>query len=263
MENYKKQISEMNYPDFVAFLGQQNTPPGALSTVKYWVEQGQISPESHLLDLACSTGYSSRKCFELAGSSAWGIDISKPAIEKANEEASGVGGASKLKYFVQDASKLELGSEKFSHILGGCNFAFIQDRRKAVEECFRVLKPGGRLCVSDFYYVETPPLEILDAVQSKIGFRPAQDWSKSFWNDLYSSKFKLVKYHDQKLGVETEERLEERVRASIFEQNEHLKGQSESVLQASFERLLDIRRTLNQHRKWQAVGIAVWEKQDE
>lgn len=57
-------ILNMNYPDFVALMQQDNTPPGAEYTIDYWIKHGCINKKSHLLDLACSTGFSSRECFK-------------------------------------------------------------------------------------------------------------------------------------------------------------------------------------------------------
>ena len=55
-----EQIWQMAYPDFVAFIDQDNTPPGGEATVAWWIERAGIDADSHVLDLACNTGFSSR-----------------------------------------------------------------------------------------------------------------------------------------------------------------------------------------------------------
>ncbi len=36
-------ILNMNYPDFVALMQQDNTPPGAEYTIDYWIKHGCIN----------------------------------------------------------------------------------------------------------------------------------------------------------------------------------------------------------------------------
>lgn len=55
-------IDKISYPDFVGLTKQENTPPGAISTIEYWCDKANITNESFILDLACSTGFSLRMC---------------------------------------------------------------------------------------------------------------------------------------------------------------------------------------------------------
>ncbi|MDZ4821708.1 MAG: class I SAM-dependent methyltransferase, partial [Planctomycetota bacterium] len=116
-------IEKMSYPDFVAYLGQVNTPPGAKSTLQYWIQNAGIGEKSHLFDLACTTGFSSRTIVTERGGRALGIDISKPAIDVANRTAASVGLAERLTYVHGDACAIPAADGAFTHILGGCNFA--------------------------------------------------------------------------------------------------------------------------------------------
>lgn len=73
------------------------------------------------------------------GASAEGIDISESAVMVANEKAKKLKANNLLKYYVADACDLPFEDNSFTHVLGGCNFAFIQNRLIALNETHRCL----------------------------------------------------------------------------------------------------------------------------
>lgn len=254
-------LRSMNYPDFVALMKQDNTPPGSAYTVDYWIEHANISDCSVLLDLACSTGYSSRYCFSKTGSSAEGIDISEVAINTAREKAAALGAEDKLRYQVSDACSLPFGDDTFTHILGGCNFAFIQDREKALTEVFRVLKPQGIICTSNFYYRKTPGEEIINGVYNAIGFRPDPEWTLQYWQDFFASAG-LELYHEKnhELSSQPGDELKKNLLSYITAENEYTRQLDETTQNAFYERFLAIREPLNDQRDYQGVTIQLWRK---
>ncbi|WP_405364536.1 methyltransferase domain-containing protein [Kitasatospora sp. NBC_00039] len=227
------------YPDFVAFLGQHNTPPGAFRTIDEWVRLASVERDSRILDLACTTGYSGRNAHELTGAAVHGIDISADAVEQARVYAAG---NRRLTYEVADAAELPLPDDHFSHVLGGCNFGFIQERDRALDEVHRVLQPGGLLCTATFYYRQRPPESLLDQVAHAIGVRPDGARDREFWDGFFSKKFKLVNgvQHDiPPLGARKVTRI---VRKSVYGRTPALAGVSRSVRDACFHRLHETRR---------------------
>jgi SAM-dependent methyltransferase len=260
MLNEVNRIKEMHYADFVGFLGQDNTPPGGRNTILKWIELGQINSQSHILDLACSTGYSSRLASLNAGCKASGIDISKTAIENANLKAKFQGIEESVRYSVGDASDIPFSDSSFTHIFAGCTFGFIQNREKALDECMRVLEKGGLLAIANFYYDQMPPERLLDEVQCAVGFRPSAQWTRDWWNSFFGSKGKLLKEEDCSLPVSSDDGLSEVLKKYVFNDCEAIAGKDEAVKQACFEKLLGIRRVLNEHRKYQRFNITLWKK---
>ncbi|MFC0863940.1 class I SAM-dependent methyltransferase [Sphaerimonospora cavernae] len=244
-----------SYPDFVAFLGQHNTPPGAFRTIDEWVRMASIDGRSRVLDLACSTGYSGRTVHELTGARVCGIDISPEAVAQACRYAEG---DPSLEYQVADAADLPLPDGSFSHVLGGCNFGFIERRDQALDEVHRVLRPNGRLCVAAFYYREPPPEELLDRVADAVGFRPSRDRDRRFWNAFFSRRFELVAeilHETPPLGARKVTRA---VRRSVYGRVPALVGASGPVRDACYHRLRQTRLVLDEHRAYQALMVGVW-----
>jgi SAM-dependent methyltransferase len=252
----KNEILDLNYPDFVAFLEQENTPPGADYTLKYWVQEGQINSKSHVFDLACTTGFSLRRASQLTGCSGFGLDISKTAIDQASifaakEELSSIG-------FVHgDATDIPFKDQFFTHILGGSNFSFIQAREKGLVEVARVLKPAGFLCVSNYFYNKPPTVQTLDSVEKAIGFRPSAEWTEAYWNEFLSTHFALFKSDQFQLPVNTDDEI----RTSIQNQlNRNSKKLGSAELKVCADRLFEIRKVLNEHRRYQTIALQIWIK---
>lgn len=249
------EILDKSYPDFVAFLGQHNTPPGGFRTIDEWIRMSNIDRFSHILDLACSTGYSGRTTHELTGASVLGIDISADAVTQARVFA---GDNSLLEYVTADAGDLPVANNTFSHVLGGCNFGFIQERNQALTSVHRTLKPGGLLCTSSFYYRENPPLAVIDRVEAAIDFRPDGGRDRNFWITFFSQKFELVNEVLHPTPPFGPRRIERATRRSIYGGTPALEGESREVRDACFHRLKETRLTLDEHRTYQALMVAVW-----
>ena len=104
--SHTREVWDLTYPDFVGAIGQENCPPGAMNAVNAWIERGEINAHSHVLDLACSTGFSSRRLAKLAHCTSEGVDLSEIAIQNGRVLAKKDGVADKTNYQVGDACNL-------------------------------------------------------------------------------------------------------------------------------------------------------------
>jgi SAM-dependent methyltransferase len=248
----------MNYADFVAFIGQPNSPPGGKVAVRTWIKTARIDSDSRVLDLACSTGFSSRFVVQATGCRAVGIDLSMEAIREAKRAARKVDVQGRIHYQVGDATLLEFADQSFSHILAGCTFSFIQGRDRALDESARVLVVHGVLCTALFFYCRPPPPELLDQIEETIGFRPSPDWDYSFWSTFFSRRFCLAAEQTYTLQFMSASQIKAAVHDFVFGESEPLAEQPLEVKQACYRRLLSIRELLNEHRRYQKIAIAVW-----
>lgn len=252
----KNEILELNYPDFVAFLEQENTPPGADFTLSYWLREGQVNSQSHVFDLACTTGFSLRRASQLTGCSGLGLDISRKAIDQANAFAKKEN-LNSISFLHGDATDIPFKDQLFTHVFGGSNFSFIQERQKGLEEVARVLKPAGFLCISNYFYHQSPTKKTLDSVEKAIGFRPSDDWTEDYWNDFLSTHFALFKSAQIQLPINTDQEI----RTSIQNQlNRNSKYLGPEELKVCGDRLFEIRKVLNEHRRCQTIALQIWIK---
>lgn len=110
------------------------------------VEDAQIKPGDKVLDVACGTGNAALLAVRKTGPTGEviGIDISPNMVAKSNEKAKARGLAN-VKFEEMDAEKLTYKDNSFDAIVSQWGFMLFPDSHRSLLECYRVLKPGGRL----------------------------------------------------------------------------------------------------------------------
>lgn len=108
-----------------------------------------IPDQARILDLGCGAGRCAIALAEL-GLEVMGVDLSRTMIEAARLQAEMAGVA--VEFQVMDAMDLELPADNFDVVLCAYNglelLPGIQGKQRALEEVWRVLKPGGRFIFS-------------------------------------------------------------------------------------------------------------------
>ena len=98
-----------------------------------------------VLDVGCGIG---GPCFEVArsyGSKVTGIDIEAPLITRASEDAKKHGLEEQCDFRAVEPGPLPFADESFDIVLTSGALTQTDPTRDLVEECFRVLAPGGHL----------------------------------------------------------------------------------------------------------------------
>lgn len=98
-----------------------------------------------VLDLACGTGLSAFKLIEhLNGEGEFhGVDFSPEMIKQAEMNAETLGYS--IDFRVSDADDLPYKDEYIDAIISNMSFQMFPDKPKSLEECYRVLRPGGSI----------------------------------------------------------------------------------------------------------------------
>lgn len=94
------------------------------------------------LDLGCGGGFDCAK-LAAAGCSTVGIDIQQKMIHYARKHNPGA------HYLVADYHKLPFGINTFDVVVSNCALLYSSDKKRAIAEAVRVLKPSGQLCIAD------------------------------------------------------------------------------------------------------------------
>ena len=77
-----------------------------------------------------------------------GIDMSEDMIEKARQNAARLG-FTNIEFRLGEIESLPLDDESTDVVISNCVLNLVPDKRKTMQEIFRVVRPGGHFSVSD------------------------------------------------------------------------------------------------------------------
>jgi arsenite methyltransferase len=142
-------------------LGDSFHPGGLGLTERLGVVVG-LSPQSVVLDAASGKGTSARFLAHRFGCTVIGVDLSQDNVAHAAAEAERTTGSQRLSFRVGDAERLPIGDGAVDAIICECAFCTFPDKPQAAREFARVLRPHGRVGLSDITRVPGPSGDLAD-----------------------------------------------------------------------------------------------------
>ena len=152
---------EMNAVPQGANLGLGCGNPIALASIK----EGET-----VLDLGSGAGFDSFLAANRVGPTGKviGVDMTPEMINRARENAA-IGGYSNVQFLPGELEDLPVEDNSVDIVISNCVINLVPDKEKAFKEAFRVLKPGGRLMVSDLVLRQELPLGIKNSIEGYVG----------------------------------------------------------------------------------------------
>jgi hypothetical protein len=121
--------------------------PGGLALTRRVAESAAIGEDDSVLDIACGKGGTSVLLAREYGCRVIGIDLSPKMIALARHRPETLNGS--VEFMLADAEELPFMEAAFDAIISECSFSILPNKEQAASEMSRVLKPSGRLVVTD------------------------------------------------------------------------------------------------------------------
>ncbi len=250
----EKKLSEMSYTDFVGEINQWNVLPGSYNTLSKWRFFSNLIQDSRILEIACTTGFSSRELAVMSGCSGLGIDISDKSVEAAIRNKNIYAPNIRIEYKIADAYNFS-DDQRYTHIVLGSGLGFFDKPKEMIEHLPSLLKDGGYLLASPFFVTKKIPEHLVEKARSVFGITVTQEGYKEIMS-LYSD-FEVLFEERNNLIPETQNELEHYCNSTLR------KLKSEGVLlsdkehKIAFERLMSIKRMSNELREYQGYSVLV------
>jgi len=144
-----------------ANLGLGCGNPTALASLK----GGEV-----VLDLGSGAGFDCFLAADRVGESGKviGVDMTAEMIEKARENVRR-GGYRNVDFRLGEIENLPVADNSIDAVISNCVINLSPDKERVFEETYRVLKPGGRIMVSDITLLKELPPGIRNSVEAYVG----------------------------------------------------------------------------------------------
>jgi arsenite methyltransferase len=119
--------------------------PGGLALTERWLAFAKLPAGSRILDVGCGTGVTVERLAHDHGFQAVGIDSSSMLLAQAKQRNA------TLPLAMGDAETIPFPDGYFDGAVMECVLSLVVGRERILKECLRVLKPFGKLIITDLY----------------------------------------------------------------------------------------------------------------
>ncbi len=168
-----------------ANLGLGCGNPIALASLK----EGEV-----VLDLGSGAGFD---CFLAANQvgkagKVIGVDMTPEMLDRARENAR-TGNYENVEFRLGEIENLPVADRQVDVIISNCVINLSPNKKRVFQEAFRVLRPGGKLMVSDIVLLKELDVEIRDSVAAYVGCVAGAVTKKEYLEAVQGAGFERIK----------------------------------------------------------------------
>jgi SAM-dependent methyltransferase len=125
-----------------------------------------------------------------------GVDMTPEMIEKARENAR-KGNYGNVEFRLGEIDNLPAADNSVDVVISNCVINLAADKRRVFTEAFRVLKPGGRLMISDIVLLKELPDFIKNSIEAYIGCLSGAVMRDEYIRAIKAAGFQEVRIIDE------------------------------------------------------------------
>ena len=125
-----------------------------------------------------------------------GVDMTPEMVEKARENAE-KSGTDNVEFRLGEIENLPVADKSVDAVISNCVINLAPDKRRVFIEAYRVLKPGGRLMISDIVLLDELPEEIRNSIEAYVGCVSGAVLKDEYLKAIEEAGFQDVKIMDE------------------------------------------------------------------
>jgi arsenite methyltransferase len=187
--------------DLARMLLGESFHPGGLRLTRRLGERLGLNAGSIVLDVASGKGESAILLAETFGCEVIGIDFGVENVAQSITRARESNASARVSFRVGDAERIDFSDASFDAVICECAFCTFPDKQSAANEFVRVLKPGGKIGLSDLTRAATLPEELtglLAWIACIADARPVEEYA-AFLNAAGADEVS-IETHDEALA---------------------------------------------------------------
>jgi hypothetical protein len=200
--------------DVVALVLGESYHPGGLDLTRRLARAVELRPGQRVLDVASGPGSTAFLLAGDFGAQVDGVDLGELSVARATASAAERGLEGRVRFHVGDAERLPFDDGVFDVVVCECAFCTFPSKDAAAAEFARVLRPGGRVGITDVTLVPerlSPELRTLAGwVACLADARPTAEYVSLL--DAAGLRTTVCEPHDDALGRMIEQ-IDARLRA--------------------------------------------------
>jgi cyclopropane fatty-acyl-phospholipid synthase-like methyltransferase len=165
----------------------KNFQEALLNINRVLADRAEINGGETVLDAGCGVGGSSLWLAKERNCQVVGISLNQRQVTKANRFALDAGLSDKLRFERKDYMNTGYPQNSFDVVWGIESLCYADDKGLFLKEAHRILRPGGRLIIADFFKVDR--LDAKDAARVK---EWANGWAVNDFSTAEEFNAKLI-----------------------------------------------------------------------
>jgi phosphoethanolamine N-methyltransferase len=164
------QYSQRSIARYQRVFGMGFVSPGGAVTAAEFASTLSLRPEDVVLDIGCGLGGAAFLMARTYGCFVYGIDLSVNMILTALETAAAASSGDRVSFEVSDCTKRDFDDASFDFVHSRDALLHVKDKAELFARLRRMLRPGGRLLLTDYCRGEEPATPDFEAYVAGRGY---------------------------------------------------------------------------------------------